>query len=71
MSVRARRSAAHIGPSRDTGAVVRQEQVPVLAGDTLESLKARCKCEREAVVETLAAIATGELLLRKNADQNR
>ena len=43
----------------DTGAVVRQERVPVLPGDTVESLKARVQaCEREAVVKTLAAIAT-------------
>ena len=48
----------------DTGAVVRQERIPVLPGDTVESLKARVQeCEREAVVQTLAAIATGELLL--------
>jgi len=48
----------------DTGAVVRQERVPVLPGDTVESLKARVQaCEREAVVQTLAAIATGESLL--------
>jgi phosphoribosylglycinamide formyltransferase-1 len=48
----------------DTGAVVRQERVRVLAGDTVESLKARVQaCEREAVVKTLAAIASGELVL--------
>jgi phosphoribosylglycinamide formyltransferase 1 len=45
----------------DTGAVLRQGRVPVLPGDTLESLKTRVQaCEREAVVETLAAIARGE-----------
>ena len=50
----------------DTGTVVRQERVPVLAGDTVESLKARVQaCEREAVVETLAAMARGELTLGK------
>ena len=50
----------------DTGTVVRQERVPVLAGDTVEFLKARVQaCEREAVVETLAAIARGELTLGK------
>jgi len=48
----------------DTGAVVRQARIPVLPGDTVESLKARVQeCEREVVVQTLAAIATGELLL--------
>jgi phosphoribosylglycinamide formyltransferase 1 len=48
----------------DTGAVVCQERIPVLAGDTIESLKARVQaCEREAVVNTLAAIASGELIL--------
>jgi phosphoribosylglycinamide formyltransferase 1 len=48
----------------DTGAVVRQERVPILPGDTLESLKVRVQaCEREAVVRTLAAVASGELVL--------
>ena len=48
----------------DNGAVVRQERVAVLPGDTVESLKARVQtCEREAVVQTLAAIASGELVL--------
>ena len=48
----------------DTGVVVRQERVPILPGDTVESLKVRVQaCEREAVVTTLAAIASGELLL--------
>jgi phosphoribosylglycinamide formyltransferase 1 len=48
----------------DTGAVLRQDRIPVLPGDTVESLKARVQaCEREAVVKTLAAIASGELIL--------
>jgi phosphoribosylglycinamide formyltransferase-1 len=48
----------------DAGAVVRQERIRVLPGDTVESLKARVQaCEREAVVKTLAAIASGELWL--------
>ena len=48
----------------DTGAVVRQERVPVFSEDTVESLKARVQaCEREAVVRTLAALASGELVL--------
>lgn len=48
----------------DAGTVVRQERVRVLPGDTVESLKARVQaCEREVVVKTLAAIASGELVL--------
>src|SRR5262245_1217273 len=46
----------------DTGAIVHQERVRVLPGDTVESLKARVQtCEREAVVMTLAAIADGRI----------
>jgi phosphoribosylglycinamide formyltransferase 1 len=48
----------------DTGAVVRQERVQVLPEDTVESLKARVQaCERDVVVNTLAAIARGELVV--------
>jgi phosphoribosylglycinamide formyltransferase-1 len=48
----------------DTGSVVQQAQVRVEAGDSVASLKARTqKCERELVVQTLAAIALGELRL--------
>jgi phosphoribosylglycinamide formyltransferase 1 len=48
----------------DAGAVVRQERIPVLPGDTVESLNARVQaCEPEAIVQTLAAIASGELVL--------
>lgn len=48
----------------DTGAVVRQGRVPVLPGDDVVSLKARVQaCEREVVVDTLAAIASGKLVL--------
>ena len=48
----------------DIGAVVRQERIRVLPGDTIESLKARVQaCEREVIVKTLAAIASGELVL--------
>jgi phosphoribosylglycinamide formyltransferase-1 len=48
----------------DTGVVVRETRVPVLPGDTVESLKARVQaCEREAVVSALAAIASGALVL--------
>lgn len=48
----------------DTGAVVRQARVPVFPGDTVASLKARVQaCEREVVVNTLAAIANGDVTL--------
>jgi len=48
----------------DTGHVVRQERIRVLPEDTIESLRARGQaCEREVVVKTLAAIASGELIL--------
>ena len=48
----------------DTGRVIRQVRVPVEAKDCVESLKARVReCEGEVVVETLAAIAAGELRL--------
>jgi phosphoribosylglycinamide formyltransferase-1 len=48
----------------DTGPIVRQARVRVKAGDSVASLKARTqKCERELVVQALAAIALGELRL--------
>ena len=48
----------------DTGRVIRQVRVPVEAKDCVESLKARVReCEGEVVVQTLAAIAAGELRL--------
>ena len=48
----------------DTGQVIRQVRVPVEARDCVESLKARVReREREVVVQTLAAIAAGELRL--------
>lgn len=48
----------------DTGRVVRQVRVPIEDRDSVQSLKARIReREREVVVETLAAIATGELQL--------
>lgn len=54
----------------DTGAVVRQERILVLDGDTVESLKARVQaCEREAVVNTLAAVASGALVLESARGQ--
>jgi phosphoribosylglycinamide formyltransferase-1 len=48
----------------DTGRVIRQVRVPVEAKDSVESLKARVReCERDVVVQTLAAVARGELRL--------
>jgi phosphoribosylglycinamide formyltransferase 1 len=48
----------------DTGQVIRQVRVPVEAKDCVESLKARVReREGEVVVQTLAAIAAGELRL--------
>jgi phosphoribosylglycinamide formyltransferase 1 len=48
----------------DTGAVVRQCQVPVLPGDSVDDLKARVRVrEKELVVDTLAAIAEGQITL--------
>jgi phosphoribosylglycinamide formyltransferase 1 len=48
----------------DAGAVVRQCTVPVLRGDSVDSLKARVQAREKAfVVETLAQIATGEIRL--------
>jgi phosphoribosylglycinamide formyltransferase-1 len=48
----------------DAGPVVRQARVRVGPGDSIASLKARTRaCERELVVQTLAAIALGELRL--------
>lgn len=48
----------------DTGPVVCQCRVPVLPEDSIETLKTRVRArERQFVVETLAAIATGEIPL--------
>ena len=48
----------------DHGAVVAQARVPVLAGDTVESLGARVLArEHGFIVETLAAIASGAIQL--------
>ena len=48
----------------DTGAVVRQERIPVFPGDSVESHKARVQaCERELVVNTLAAMASSDPVL--------
>jgi phosphoribosylglycinamide formyltransferase-1 len=48
----------------DTGPIVAQSEVPVLDGDTAESLAARVQArERELVVETLAGIVSGSISL--------
>ena len=48
----------------DTGPVVAQRAVDVLPGDTVETLSERVRaCERELVVETLAAVAAGRITL--------
>ncbi|MEY2935928.1 MAG: hypothetical protein RL033_6677 [Pseudomonadota bacterium] len=48
----------------DTGPIVAQREVPVLAGDTPELLAERVQArERELVVETLAGLVSGELKL--------
>jgi phosphoribosylglycinamide formyltransferase 1 len=48
----------------DTGPIVAQCEVPVLAGDDADSLAARVQArERELVVETLARLVSGELAL--------
>lgn len=48
----------------DTGPVIARATVPVLAGDTVETLSERVqRRERQFVVETLARIARGELAL--------
>ena len=55
----------------DTGAVMRQARVRVEAGDSVASLKARTQeCERELVVQALAAIALGELRLDQSYFSN-
>jgi phosphoribosylglycinamide formyltransferase-1 len=53
-----------VDPEYDTGPVVRQCKVPVLRDDSVADLKARVRArEKEFVVETLAAIATGDIRL--------
>jgi phosphoribosylglycinamide formyltransferase 1 len=48
----------------DTGPIVRQCKVPVLVGDSVDDLKARVRArEKEFAVETLAAIASGDVRL--------
>lgn len=48
----------------DTGRIIRQARLPVEPTDSVETLKARTQaCERELIVDTLAAIAAGEIRL--------
>ena len=48
----------------DSGPVVRQCRVPVLPGDSPDNLKARVRArERNFIVETLAGIAEGRIVL--------
>jgi len=55
-----------VDPEYDTGQIVRQCTVPVLAGDSVDDLKARVQArEKEFVVETLAAIAEGHIRLER------
>jgi phosphoribosylglycinamide formyltransferase-1 len=53
-----------VDPEYDTGSIVRQCKVPVLRDDSIDDLKTRVRArEKEFVVETLAAIAAGEVRL--------
>jgi phosphoribosylglycinamide formyltransferase-1 len=53
----------------DTGAPIAQCRVPVLRGDSVETLRARVQDrEKPFVIETLAAIAAGRLRLAPTAD---
>jgi phosphoribosylglycinamide formyltransferase-1 len=57
-------SVHRVDADYDTGPVIAQCQVPVLDGDTPESLAERVQArERQFVVETLARIVRGELSL--------
>ena len=53
-----------VDPEYDSGPVVCQCRVPVLPGDSVDDLKARVRArERDFVVETLAEIADGQIIL--------
>jgi len=52
--------ASHEGTTLQS--IIDSSPIWVLPGDTVESLRARVQaCEREAVVKTLAEMASGEL----------
>jgi phosphoribosylglycinamide formyltransferase-1 len=54
----------------DTGPVVAQCKVPVLRGDSVDELRTRVReRERELVVDTLAGIASGQILLERLANK--
>ena len=58
-----------VDPEYDTGRILRQCKVPVLRDDSVDDLKARVRArEKEFVVETLAAIATGDIRLSAAAE---
>jgi phosphoribosylglycinamide formyltransferase-1 len=60
-----------VDPEYDAGTVVRQCRVPIVPGDSLEALKTRIRSrERAFVVETLARIADGRLVLERDANGN-
>lgn len=53
-----------VAPEYDEGEVVRQCRVPIVPGDSLDTLKTRIRSrEKTFVVETLALIADGRLML--------
>jgi phosphoribosylglycinamide formyltransferase-1 len=65
-------SIHHVDVHYDTGTPIAQCRVPVLPGDSVETLKARVR-EREKpfVVDTFAAIAAGRLRLAETAGNKR
>ena len=57
-----------VDPEYDTGPIVRQCKVPVFQDDSVADLKARVRArEKEFVIETLAAVATGDIRLAARA----
>ena len=61
-------SIHHVEVQSDTGTPIAQCRVPVLHGDSVETLKARVRDrEKPFVVDTLAAIAAGRLRLAATA----
>ena len=61
-------SIHHVEGHYDTGTPIAQCRVPVLHGDSVETLKARVRDrEKPFVVDTLAAIAAGRLRLAATA----
>lgn len=58
-----------VDPEYDTGPIVSQCRVPVLRDDSADDLKARVRArEKQFVVETLAAIAIGDIRLSAAAE---